>query len=162
MAGSSGFFSLRKVLGFLILLSIIGFVGFQSLWSLYVTNKTYTLSFPRGTVLTEDSISKINEAVQILKSDDSLNAKIIGHTAPQGDAQANKDLSLQRAEVVKSEFSYLGVPDSQLIVKGVGGTEPLARESGEADRSYYLRNSRVEVSVGRFFENPWDQYVTQQ
>ena len=158
MASSSGggFFSVRKVIGFLILLSIVGFVGFQSLWSLYVTNKTYILSFPRGTVLTEASITDINDAVQILKTDDSLSAKITGHTAPQGDAIANQNLSLQRAETVKSEFTYLGIPDARLIIKGVGGTDPVEREAGESDRSYYLRNSRVEITVGRFFENPFE------
>lgn len=156
MARTGGFFSFRKVIGLLILLGIVGFVAFQSLWSLYITNKSYTLSFPRGTVLTEASLSDINDAVQILKSDDSLSAKIIGHTAPQGDPQANQNLSLQRAETVKSEFSYLGIPDKQLIVKGVGGTEPLEREAGESNRSYYLRNSRVEIVVGRFFDNPFE------
>ena len=107
-------------------------------------------------------MNQIQEAVNILKSDDSLSAKIVGHTAPQGDPEANQTLSLQRAETVKAEFSYLGIPDSQLIISARGGDEPLTRESGEADRSYYLRNSRVEITVGRFFDNPWDQYVTQR
>lgn len=162
MANSSGRLSLRKIAGFLLLVSIIGFVSFQSFWSVYVTNKSYTLSFPRGTVLTDVSVSYIQEAVQILKSDENLQAEIIGHTAPQGDPEANRELSLKRAEAVRSEFTYLGIPETRLIVKGMGGEQPLAREAGEADRSYYLRNSRVKVTVGRFLEKPWDRYVTQR
>lgn len=160
MTRSSGsFFSPRKIIGFLILLAIIAFVAVQSLWTVYVTNQTYTITFPRSTLLTEQAYTTIDKATALLKQDDKLKVRIVGHTSPQGDPGANLKLSQDRAEAVKGEFVYRGISEDRMLVEGVGGTEPPAMEPSEPERAYNLRASRVEVTVSRIIKNPIE-YVT--
>lgn len=154
MTKGSRIFSPRRIAGLLILFVIFFFVAGQSLWSLYVESKNYTIFFPRGTVLTEEAYLQIDSASEILKKDGRIGVRITGHTSPQGDAAANVDLSLRRAEAVKGEFIYRGISESRISVEGLGGSRPLHREAGESERAYVLRSGRVELSLSRFSDNP--------
>tara|TARA_B100001989_G_C24513021_1_gene451503 strand:+ start:181 stop:666 length:486 start_codon:yes stop_codon:yes gene_type:complete len=152
-------FSARKIIGLLILLIIVAFVSAESLWKVYMTNKTYTVYFQRSANLTEDAYSIIDEATEILKQDDSIKLKLIGHTSPEGDPQANLDLSLRRAKAVMGEFTYRGISEARIDVEGAGGRDALDKNAGESNRSYRLRSSRVEIILARITKNPLD-YVT--
>lgn len=154
MAKGSSLFSARRIAGLLILIAIFVFVAGQSLWSIYVESQTYTILFPRSTILTEQAYAQIDAATEILKKEDRIHVLIVGHTSVQGDAEANMALSLSRAEAVKGEFEYRGIAEERISVEGRGGSEPLSRETGETDRGYALRSGRVEVTLSRFIDSP--------
>ncbi len=154
MAKGSSLFSARRIAGLLILIAIFIFVAGQSLWSIYVESQTYTILFPRSTILTEEAYAQIDAATEILKKDERIHVQIIGHTSVQGDAEANMSLSIRRAEAVKGEFEYRGIEEERISVEGRGGSEPLSREAGETDRGYTLRSGRVEVTLSRFIDSP--------
>lgn len=154
MAKGSSLFSARRLAGLLILIAIFIFVAGQSLWSIYVESQTYTILFPRSTILTEEAYAQIDAATEILKKDERIHVQIIGHTSVQGDAGANQALSLRRAEVVKGELEYRGITEDRISVEGRGGTEPLNRNASETDRGYALRSGRVVMTLSRFIDSP--------
>jgi outer membrane protein OmpA-like peptidoglycan-associated protein len=69
---------------------------------------------------------------------------IRGHTGP-GDEQANAQLSLERAQVLKQYLiAVYGVDEDRLQALGLGATQPPKRQSGESTRSFRIRMPRVE------------------
>lgn len=156
---SSGWITPRKIVGLVILLVIISVVVAESLWSVYVSSKTYTVIFPRGVHLTEEAYALIDDTANILKQDDSLKVRVVGHTIARGNPEANMALSKERAELVKGEMVYRGIAEDRIIVSAKGGTEPPQRNSPESERAYQIRSSRVELTLGRTTNNPLD-YVT--
>lgn len=157
---SSRSFSTRKIVGFIILLVIVAFVFAESLWKVYLVNKSYTIYFPRSVTVTEEAYTIVDEATAILQQDDTIKLRIVGHTSPEGDEAANMELSLKRANIIKDEFVYRGISESRIEIEAMAGREPLEKEQGESTRSYQLRSSRVELVLARITKNPLD-YVTQ-
>ena len=63
----------------------------------------------------------------------------------RGDPDANAELSQKRAaRVAEYLMSQYRVDPNRLRVMGMGGREPLPRGSGEPERAYNMRLSRVE------------------
>lgn len=72
--------------------------------------------------------------------------RIEGHTDSTGDAFKNLDLSLRRADAVRTELTKRGVPGNRLETEGFGDTRPLADNATPAGRA---RNRRIEIRVVR-------------
>lgn len=69
---------------------------------------------------------------------------VIGHTDRVGTIEYNDNLSLQRAEKVKSELVRRGIPADGIRVAGRGEREPLVSTDDDVAEP---RNRRVEISV---------------
>ncbi len=88
---------------------------------------------------------KLDAAVARLQHYPNFRVVLKGHTGLRGDPDANAALSKQRAERVAAYLtSQYRVDPNRLRVMGMGGREPLPRHSGEPERAYHIRLSRVE------------------
>lgn len=70
--------------------------------------------------------------------------RIDGHTDDTGEEAFNQQLSVQRAETVRTGLVRRGVDPGRLTVKGHGQTVPLVPNDSPANRA---RNRRVELTV---------------
>jgi outer membrane protein OmpA-like peptidoglycan-associated protein len=69
---------------------------------------------------------------------------ITGHTDNVGDWLFNIELSLRRANNVRSRLAELGVPAERIRVQGAGPEQPIADNETDEGRA---RNRRIEVSI---------------
>jgi outer membrane protein OmpA-like peptidoglycan-associated protein len=97
-----------------------------------------------STTLTPQSNVTVDSLAAILKAYPSAEATLEGHTDATGDAGANKKLSLDRAEAVKSMLVQAGVPANRLSVSGHGQERPMAPNDTDEGRA---RNRRTELVV---------------
>lgn len=79
-----------------------------------------------------------------LKKNPMTNILIIGHTDDTGSDTHNMDLSVRRAESVKSYLVNGGVNGSRLSTQGKGESEPIADNSTADGRA---QNRRVELVI---------------
>jgi outer membrane protein OmpA-like peptidoglycan-associated protein len=79
-----------------------------------------------------------------LKSNPQTNITIIGHTDTTGTADHNMDLSIRRAQSVRSFLVADNVSSSRLTTMGKGSTEPIASNATAAGRT---QNRRVEIVI---------------
>jgi len=79
-----------------------------------------------------------------LQQNPGTNVIIIGHSDNTGTAQQNMDISLQRANAVKTYLAGKGVEAARITTMGKGQTEPIADNETESGRA---QNRRVEVVI---------------
>ncbi|MDH5637614.1 MAG: phosphate ABC transporter substrate-binding/OmpA family protein, partial [Nitrospinota bacterium] len=113
------------------------------------TLKVRPILFIRGSArLSMAGKEQLDKAVEALKSYPTFRIRVEGHTNPRGDAAANKDLSRKRAEAVSQYLKVTYKMDPNRIqAAGLGPQRPLPRASGESQRAYYERLSRVELHL---------------
>lgn len=70
--------------------------------------------------------------------------RVEGHTDATGSPDANRSLSLRRAEAVRNALIALGVAAGRITVSGEGGAQPVASNDDPAGRA---RNRRVIVRL---------------
>jgi outer membrane protein OmpA-like peptidoglycan-associated protein len=90
------------------------------------------------------SFAKLDTVVNIMKTYESTNWSIEGHTDNVGDAAKNLDLSKRRAAAVKAYFINKGISGSRLSSEGYGDTKPAADNKTAAGRQ---TNRRVEIKL---------------
>ncbi len=70
---------------------------------------------------------------------------IRGHTAPGGDEDENRNLSMERAQSVAQYLKAVHEIDpNRMRPEGMGSTQPARKKPGESPRAYLYRQSRVE------------------
>lgn len=79
-----------------------------------------------------------------LQKNQNTNILIVGHTDDTGSDSHNMDLSVRRAEAVKSYIVGDNVSSSRLTVSGKGESEPIADNTTVAGRA---QNRRVEIVI---------------
>ena len=107
---------------------------------------SFLLYFVTGTDdLTEASKLELNRMLEELRRREVADIVVIGHTDRVGNAQANDELSLARAERVKAEFVAQGIASAERIrAAGRGEREPLVPTENDVDEPL---NRRVEINV---------------
>jgi outer membrane protein OmpA-like peptidoglycan-associated protein len=108
-----------------------------------VVLKGVNFEFNKAT-LTRDSEIILGRALSALNASPDLRVLIVGHTDHVGSAAYNRDLSLRRANSVKSWLVNRGISAKRLTVAGKGEDEPIDTNETEAGRS---NNRRVEFRV---------------
>jgi outer membrane protein OmpA-like peptidoglycan-associated protein len=86
----------------------------------------------------------IDQLAASLKSNSQTNILIVGHTDNTGTAAHNMDLSVRRAEAVKTYAVTAGVDPARLTTQGKGDTEPIADNTTPDGRT---QNRRVEIVI---------------
>ncbi len=79
-----------------------------------------------------------------LQNNPQTNILIVGHTDNTGTESYNMDLSVRRAEAVKSFIVANNVSPARLSTEGRGETEPIADNSTDSGRA---QNRRVELAI---------------
>jgi len=103
------------------------------------------VNFPSGSaMLTPGSEVVLLKALQALESQPSIGVEITGFTDDVGSVAQNENLSLRRAESVKSWLTRHGISGSRLTTKGKGPREPIAPNDSPAGRA---KNRRIEFRV---------------
>lgn len=93
-------------------------------------------------VLKTDSYPILDKAAAAMKQDPSVKFLLSGHASAEGTPEHNNELSIERANAVKTYLVNTGVLQSQLALRGFGATKPLASNDTEEGRAV---NRRVEI-----------------
>ena len=88
--------------------------------------------------------SNLQKLATSLQNNPNTNILIVGHTDSTGTAQHNMDLSIRRAEAVKTYIVSNNVNSSRLTTSGKGKTEPIADNRTPEGRA---QNRRVEIVI---------------
>ena len=86
----------------------------------------------------------LDQAAKLMKSAAHVVLTVEGHTDTVGSAEANKTLSLQRAQAVAKYLVGQGVNPEQLKAVGFGQERPVADNATEAGK---FKNRRIEFKV---------------
>ncbi|MEM9757300.1 MAG: OmpA family protein, partial [Pseudomonadota bacterium] len=108
---------------------------------------TQSFRFARGTTLANGEEARLRAALSVAARDDRITVTITGHSGTEGDAAANQDLSAARAALAAAIAAEVGIDADRIRAAGVGGGDPLPRETGQSDRAYQAALSRVELSL---------------
>jgi len=85
------------------------------------------------------------QAEMLKKNFSGVDVFICGHTDSTGSDNANRLLSLRRAESVHSKLLEMGVPKSAMKVQGFASNYPIADNTTKDGRA---RNRRIEIILG--------------
>jgi OOP family OmpA-OmpF porin len=107
--------------------------GFMALYINFDTNKS---------TIKQESTGIIDQIVELMKSQPSLELSIEGHTDSQGTPKRNKTLSLDRAKAVIKAVAKGGISESRMSPIGWGQEKPVADNRTEEGRA---KNRRVEI-----------------
>ncbi len=102
--------------------------------------------FKRGTaeLAEEHSLSLINSLADFLKENPAVRILLEGHTDNLGNAQLNKELSLERASAIRQLLVDQGIAFERMRIAGWGGTKPISSNQTEEGR---MKNRRVEMVI---------------
>jgi len=99
--------------------------------------------FASGQVqLVDGGLSSLEEVVDLLQTEPEKQIRVEGHTDSRGDAEANLQLSDQRANAVMEALISLGVAADRVTALGMGEDFPIASNEDEDGRA---QNRRVDV-----------------
>jgi OmpA-OmpF porin, OOP family len=103
------------------------------------------LNFDSATTnLTPESNPTVTNLVAILKCYPSMQVELDGYTDSTGDAAANKQLSVNRANAIRDLLVQGGVDTARVTTAGFGADKPLASNDSEEGRA---KNRRTELVV---------------
>jgi OmpA-OmpF porin, OOP family len=103
----------------------------------------YGLQFDTGkSVLKPESQAQLAPMVALLKGQPALKVFIVGHTDNVGAFEANRALSLARAQAVVAALQQAGIAADRLSAQAAASFAPVASNASEAGRA---KNRRVEL-----------------
>lgn len=94
--------------------------------------------------LLASSFSELGRVVKLMEKNPDIEITIQGHTDNIGSDERNKQVSLDRAEAVRSYLISKGISSERISAKGMGDSQPVADNSTEAGRAL---NRRVEFII---------------
>lgn len=103
------------------------------------------LNFDTGTTrLTPESNPTVADLVTIMKCYPTMQVQLEGHTDSTGDAAANKQLSIDRANAIRDLLVQGGVDTTRITTDGYGADKPIASNDTEEGRA---KNRRTDLVV---------------
>jgi OmpA-OmpF porin, OOP family len=99
---------------------------------------------PGSALLTPGSRQKVDALGRTMKAYPAVRVTLEGFTDATGDPVANKDLSFDRAHMIKERLVEIGVARQRIETAGFGSERPVASNDTEEGRA---RNRRTEVVV---------------
>ncbi len=93
-------------------------------------------------VIKRAAYSLLDDTASILHKNSGMKVELHGHCDNVGTPDYNMDLSIRRAESVKSYLVVMGIDKNRMTTKGFGYTKPIALNGTEVGRSL---NRRVEI-----------------
>lgn len=103
------------------------------------------INFRQGTAeIEKTSFVVLDSAVEILAQYPSIRIEVSGHTSSEGTAERNDELSLERAEAVRSYFISKSIDGDRVIARGAGSSEPVADNETKEGRE---KNRRIEFRI---------------
>jgi outer membrane protein OmpA-like peptidoglycan-associated protein len=110
-----------------------------------LVNMKNDILFETGSAdLKAEAVTQIIQVGDILAKYSDDRVRIEGYTDSTGSAKFNEELSVRRADAVKTVLVARGVKDTQIAVHGFGEARPVATNASADGRA---RNRRVEVHV---------------
>jgi outer membrane protein OmpA-like peptidoglycan-associated protein len=94
--------------------------------------------------LRRESGADLDRLVAFLTINSDIRIEVAGHTDNTGDAEANRAISEQRAQAVKSYLVGNRIDADRIKVSGYGSSQPIADNNSEEGRAM---NRRVEVRI---------------
>ena len=94
-----------------------------------------------SSVLKTESYSTLDKLSADLRGSSTAKLNLAGHASAEGTTEYNQQLSLDRANAVKTYLVNSGVDSRKVISRGYGETRPIASNETEEGR---IRNRRVE------------------
>jgi OOP family OmpA-OmpF porin len=93
-----------------------------------------------------DSVSfpTLDKLAETAKACPGMTIEVAGHASAEGDPEANRQLSLRRAQSVAAYLARAGVEQGQLHAVGYGATRPVAPNDTAENMA---RNRRIEFTV---------------
>ena len=98
----------------------------------------------KSTITDAQSISEIKKIAMWMKGNPDHIILVKGHTDNSGEAKFNQELSVQRANSVKSKLIELVVDKARIKTVGYGDTKPLFRNDSEENKR---KNRRTEIEL---------------
>ena len=103
------------------------------------------LNFDSATTrLTPESNPTVTNLIAIMKCYPTMQVELQGHTDSTGDAAANKQLSVDRANAIRDLLVQAGVDSTRITTTGYGADKPIASNDTEEGRA---KNRRTELVV---------------
>jgi OmpA-OmpF porin, OOP family len=103
------------------------------------------LNFETGSAqLTPDSGQTVGDLAKVLNAYPNARIQLTGYTDNTGSPQTNQQLSLNRADAVKSMLVSSGISADRISTQGFGGENPVASNDTEEGRA---KNRRTELTV---------------
>ena len=90
--------------------------------------------------------NRLDDIASALRLADGAHILIEGHTAATGRPAAEYALSQERARKIANELASRGINKETIIVRGWGGTKPIAPNTNNAGKAL---NRRVEITILR-------------
>ena len=103
------------------------------------------LEFKSGSAeIKAESYESLVGLVDVLKKREEYKLRVSGHTDNVGYAANNMQLSIRRANAVKTFLTQNGIAEDRVITQGFGQTKPIATNDTKAGRA---KNRRVEMEI---------------
>lgn len=98
----------------------------------------------RTAQLTAESVGRIPRLAALLRTYPDVDAKVIGHTDPSADAEADMRLSRERAQTLVQRLEEGGISPTRLSIEARGSTDPIAANDTPEGRA---KNQRVTLML---------------
>lgn len=108
---------------------------------------TQSFRFARGTALATGEDDRLRAYLLEAVQDVRIDVVIVGHSGTSGDPNANRDLSVARANAARSVAVDMGVDAARIMSTGLGGAAPFAQPQDINDRAWQSQLARVDVTL---------------
>lgn len=95
--------------------------------------------------LEPESLAELQQIRDMLVKNPGLRIQVSGHTDNVGDPDANRALSLRRAEAVVKYLVSEGISAERLVAKGYGSERPLVSNDDEEEGRQLNRRTEIEI-----------------